>query len=85
MQAEERLASWAQFRGPNGNGFVSTQHPSNWSDEQNVAWSREISGGGWSSPIAKRIVVGVSPAAASAGSSSSECVVSAGQLTIVFD
>jgi len=43
---------WAQFRGPNNSGVGSeSQAPSQWSDTRNLAWTREIPGYGWSSPI----------------------------------
>ena len=43
---------WPQFRGPKGNGVLpNLEHPENWSKEKNIAWSREIPGGGLSSPI----------------------------------
>lgn len=43
---------WPQFRGPNGNGIVSSiEHPKEWNATTNVAWTVDIPGGGWSSPI----------------------------------
>lgn len=43
---------WPQFRGPNGNGVLDTlDHPEQWSNESNLAWSVELAGGGLSSPI----------------------------------
>jgi outer membrane protein assembly factor BamB len=43
---------WPMFRGPKGNGVVeSTQHPLKWTNDQNIAWSVTIEGGGWSSPV----------------------------------
>ncbi len=48
MQAGE----WRQFRGPDGNGSLSQlEHPLDWSADTNVAWTAEIAGGGWSSPV----------------------------------
>ena len=55
-------AEWPQFRGPLGSGAVhDSGHPTQWNsnqadgsaDEQsaNIAWSTEIPGGGWSSPV----------------------------------
>ena len=45
-------ADWPQFRGPNGNGVVSTLNfPETWSESENVAWSVDLPGGGLSSPI----------------------------------
>lgn len=47
-EAEE----WTRFRGGDGNACTSlSSHPVRWSGTENVAWSLEISGGGWSSPI----------------------------------
>ena len=43
---------WPQFRGPQGNGSVTQSLPTSWSEQDKVAWSAEIPGGGWSSPIA---------------------------------
>ena len=43
---------WPQFRGPNGNGVEhGSGHPARWSNSRNIAWSAEIPGGGWSSPV----------------------------------
>ncbi len=46
-------AVWPQFLGP-GSRAVSTNAnlPNRWSASENVAWKRQISGRGWSSPIA---------------------------------
>lgn len=44
-------SSWPQFRGPNGNGIVTESHPIQWDASTNLAWSTEIPGGGWSSPV----------------------------------
>jgi len=42
---------WPQFRGPGGQGQADVGHvPTHWG-ETNVAWSQEIPGAGWSSPI----------------------------------
>lgn len=46
------VQQWSQFRGPRGNGVVAQPLPTQWSAGKNVAWSAEISGGGWSSPVA---------------------------------
>ncbi len=43
--------TWPQFRGPLGNGTVDQSLPINWGADQKLAWSAEISGGGWSSPV----------------------------------
>lgn len=41
----------SQFRGPKGNGVFSRSLPESWSNSTNVAWTAEIPGGGWSSPV----------------------------------
>jgi outer membrane protein assembly factor BamB len=47
-----RAENWPQFRGPTGQGHSSeTGLPLNWSDTDNVAWSTELPGESWSSPI----------------------------------
>lgn len=49
----------SQFRGPSGNGVFSSVLPTSWGNSTNVAWTAEIPGGGWSSPVvaADRIFV----------------------------
>lgn len=43
---------WPQFRGPDLNPVGSSKLlPARWSKTENVEWSREIPGRGWSSPI----------------------------------
>ena len=45
--------AWPQFRGPLGTGILSDgKLPTSWSTKDNVAWSVEIKGRGWSSPVA---------------------------------
>ncbi len=42
---------WPQFRGPDGQGHAEASAvPTHWG-ETNIAWSQEIPGAGWSSPI----------------------------------
>lgn len=49
---QEEANNWLQFRGPNGNGVVDDlSHPAEWDADKNMAWSVDIPGGGWSSPI----------------------------------
>lgn len=44
--------SWPQFRGPTGQGYASrSEVPVTWSENENVAWSVELPGRGWSSPV----------------------------------
>jgi outer membrane protein assembly factor BamB len=45
--------AWPQFRGPSGAGVLDEATlPLTWSSATNVAWSVEVPGRGWSSPIA---------------------------------
>ena len=45
--------AWPQFRGPSGAGILdSAKLPTAWSATSNVAWSVEVQGRGWSSPVA---------------------------------
>ena len=47
-----RSADWLQFRGPHARGIA--EHPGlpdRWSATENVAWTLDIPGRGWSSPI----------------------------------
>ena len=48
----EGLGNWPQFRGTNGAGIAdSSSLPTRWSATDNVAWTAEVPGRGWSSPI----------------------------------
>lgn len=47
----DAIDSWGSFRGPEGNGVASGNHPEAWSMDSNLAWSVEVPGGGWSSPV----------------------------------
>ena len=43
---------WSRFRGPNGTSVLAERaFPDQWGDEENVAWSVDVDGAGWSSPI----------------------------------
>lgn len=45
-------AAWPQFRGPDSNPVgAHAQLADRWSKTENVEWSREVPGRGWSSPI----------------------------------
>ena len=45
--------AWPQFRGPSGAGIlVDGKLPTKWDAKANVAWSVEVKGRGWSSPVA---------------------------------
>jgi outer membrane protein assembly factor BamB len=44
--------NWPQFRGPGARGVAEDPSlPESWSTTENVAWSVEIPGDGWSSPV----------------------------------
>jgi outer membrane protein assembly factor BamB len=45
--------NWPRFRGPNANGSVpdDPRLPVRWSQTENVLWSADIKGLGWSSPV----------------------------------
>ncbi len=51
VMAADAENTWPQFRGPDGNGMTEEAYPAEWGDGQNMAWSTEIPGGGWSSPV----------------------------------
>ena len=43
---------WPQFRGADARGVATGEHlPLHWSSEKNVAWTSDIPGRGWSSPV----------------------------------
>ena len=43
---------WPQFRGPTGEGASDAKNvPVRWDEKQNVKWSVETAGSGWSSPV----------------------------------
>src|SRR5918992_2071607 len=61
-------SGWPQFRGPGGSGIADGPVlPQHWSTTTNVAWSVDIPGRGWSSPIVWRdrvfVTTAVSPGA----------------------
>jgi outer membrane protein assembly factor BamB len=61
-------SDWPQFRGPGGGGVADgSSLPERWSSTENVAWTLEIPGRGWSSPIVWRdrvfVTSAVSPGA----------------------
>ncbi len=54
LQSIQNLAAqdWPQFRGPQGGGVLEKlEHPLEWANDKNVAWSVELPGSGLSSPI----------------------------------
>lgn len=42
---------WPEFRGPTAQGHVQGKLPIKWSETENVAWSVNLPGEGWSSPV----------------------------------
>ncbi len=42
---------WPRFRGPLGNPVATGRIPDTWSKTQNIEWTAEVPGRGWSSPI----------------------------------
>jgi outer membrane protein assembly factor BamB len=65
----EPKEEWPQFRGPTGQGLsASKKLPTEWSDTKNVAWSKEVPGSGWSSPVVAGGKVYLTTAAEIAGS-----------------
>jgi outer membrane protein assembly factor BamB len=45
-------SDWPEFRGPDANGISAAKNlPLEWSETKGVAWSVEIPGKGWSSPV----------------------------------
>jgi outer membrane protein assembly factor BamB len=53
VSSSEPSVAWPQFRGPSGAGILSGgKLPTSWSSTANVAWSVEVKGRGWSSPVA---------------------------------
>src|SRR5262245_32117715 len=43
--------NWSQFRGPGATGVSAKPWPPKWDAKTNIAWSLEVPGRGWSSPI----------------------------------
>lgn len=47
-----RGENWPRFRGPSGQGISSeTDLPVTWSKDENIKWTADLPGQGWSSPI----------------------------------
>ena len=57
-------ADAGQFRGQNGNGVLADSLPESWNDTQNIRWSVDFPGGGWSSPVVAGDLVFVTTAVA---------------------
>ena len=58
----EPSVAWPQFRGPSGAGIFEGKLPTTWSAKDNVAWSVDVKGRGWSSPVAWNTTVFVTSA-----------------------
>jgi outer membrane protein assembly factor BamB len=55
-----RGENWSQFRGPAGNGLpTGNRLPSQWEEDQNIAWKVKLPGAAWSQPVVwgDRIIV----------------------------
>jgi outer membrane protein assembly factor BamB len=51
--APEPSVAWPQFRGPSGAGVLTEGTlPTAWTARDNIAWSANVQGRGWSSPVA---------------------------------
>ena len=45
-------SNWSQFRGPGANMIVEGENlPIEWGEDLNLAWTYEVEGDGWASPI----------------------------------
>ncbi len=42
---------WSQFRGNDTDGIASSTHPERWTETDNVSWSIDVPGEGWSCPV----------------------------------
>ncbi|HQR08608.1 MAG TPA: PQQ-binding-like beta-propeller repeat protein [Gemmatales bacterium] len=42
---------WPEFRGPGAQGHYAGKLPTVWSESKNIAWSVDVPGEGWSSPV----------------------------------
>ena len=44
--------NWSQFRGPEANMIVMGENlPTEWGEDMNVAWTYEVEGDGWATPV----------------------------------
>ena len=57
----------AQFRGPLGNGVLSSELPETWSTDASLNWSVNVPGSGWSSPVVAGDLVFLTTAVAADG------------------
>ena len=63
LSQTDGTGGWPQFRGPRGSGIADGKDiPLEWSAKQNVRWSIDVPGRGWSSPIVWRNKVFVTSA-----------------------
>ena len=50
--ADPMQGAWTRFRGPEGTSVLPTRrYPAEWGPEKNLAWSVDVPGSGWSSPV----------------------------------
>jgi outer membrane protein assembly factor BamB len=69
FQGAAPAQDWPQFRGPNGNGVLDKlEHPVEWSNESNIAWSVELTGSGLASPVVQGDLVFLATAVGAAPS-----------------
>jgi outer membrane protein assembly factor BamB len=52
LHARAPEIAWPQFRGPQSAGIFDGKLPTTWSAKENIAWSVDVKGRGWSSPVA---------------------------------
>ncbi len=45
------VENWPQFRGPTGAGLAEQKLPTEWGNDQNIAWKVELPGAAWSQPV----------------------------------
>ncbi len=44
--------AWTRFRGPEATGVLAERaYPASWGPDENVAWTVDVDGSGWSSPV----------------------------------
>lgn len=46
-----RADDWNQFRGSNAGKLAAIEHPLEWTEQKNLAWTTTLAGSGWSSPV----------------------------------
>jgi len=65
VKIQAQSTDWPQFRGLAGNSALAKlNHPAVWNPSRNIAWSADLPGGGWSSPVVSEGRVYVTTASA---------------------